>query len=324
MIAENLRPADILSEGSFRNAIRMLQAIGGSTNAVIHLAAMAGRLGIQLKLEDFNQIGDEIPMIVDLKPSGQYYMEDLHRSGGVPGIISKLGESFERDCSTVTGNSIQENLSDRKLDFPQDIIRNGDDPIYPRNAIAALTGNLAPDGAVIKLSSATAELLNHTGRAVVFNSLDDLAERIDLPELGIKADDILVLRNAGPVGAPGMPEAGFLPIPKYLGRQGVRDMVRISDARMSGTAFGTIVLHVAPDAASGGPLALVQNGDRIKVSVKDRRLELLVDESELDTPRQALAATLQAATPTRGYQKLYYDSVLQADGGCDFNFLRST
>ncbi len=321
MIEENLRPTDILSEGSFRNAIRMLQAIGGSTNAVIHLAAMAGRLGNQLKLEDFNQIGDEIPMIVDLKPSGQHYMEDLHKSGGVPGIMSKLGDSFEMDCSTVTGNSIQKNLSDKKLDFAQDIIRSSDDPIYPKNAIAALTGNLAPNGAIIKLSSATEELLNHTGRAVVFDSLDDLAERIDLPELGIKADDILVLRNAGPVGAPGMPEAGFLPIPKYLGRQGVRDMVRISDARMSGTAFGTTVLHVSPESAVGGPLALVQTGDRIALSVDQRKLDLLVDDEELSKRAEALKAKGPRATPDRGYVKMYIENVTQAHEGCDFGFL---
>ncbi len=288
MIGENLRPTDILNEGSFRNATRMLQAIGGSTNAVIHLAAMAGRLGIKLKLDDLNRIGDETPMLVDLKPSGQNYMEDLHKSGGVSGIIAKLGDSFEKNCATVTGKSIQENLADRKLNFDQDIIRSPEDPIYPKNAIAALTGNLAPNGAIIKLSSATDKLLNHTGRAVVFDSLDDLAERIDQPELGIKADDILVLRNAGPVSAPGMPEAGFLPIPKYLGRQGVKDMVRISDARMSGTAFGTTVLHISPESAVGGPLALVQTGDRIELNVDQRKLELLVDDEELSKRAEAL------------------------------------
>ena len=321
MIGENLRPTDILNEGSFRNATRMLQAIGGSTNAVIHLAAMAGRLGIKLKLDDLNRIGDETPMLVDLKPSGQNYMEDLHKSGGVSGIIAKLGDSFEKNCATVTGKSIQENLADRKLNFDQDIIRSPEDPIYPKNAIAALTGNLAPNGAIIKLSSATDKLLNHTGRAVVFDSLDDLAERIDQPELGIKADDILVLRNAGPVGAPGMPEAGFLPIPKYLGRQGVKDMVRISDARMSGTAFGTTVLHISPESAVGGPLALVQTGDRIELNVDQRKLELLVDDEELSKRAEALKVKGPRGTPDRGYVKMYIENVTQAHEGCDFGFL---
>lgn len=321
MIGENLRPTDILNEGSFRNATRMLQAIGGSTNAVIHLAAMAGRLGIKLRLDDLNRIGDETPMLVDLKPSGQNYMEDLHKSGGVSGIIAKLGDSFEKNCATVTGKSIQENLADRKLNFDQDIIRSPEDPIYPKNAIAALTGNLAPNGAIIKLSSATDKLLNHTGRAVVFDSLDDLAERIDQPELGIKADDILVLRNAGPVGAPGMPEAGFLPIPKYLGRQGVKDMVRISDARMSGTAFGTTVLHISPESAVGGPLALVQTGDRIELNVDQRKLELLVDDEELSKRAEALKVKGPRGTPDRGYVKMYIENVTQAHEGCDFGFL---
>ena len=321
MIGEHLRPTDILNEGSFRNATRMLQAIGGSTNAVIHLAAMAGRLGIKLKLDDLNRIGDETPMLVDLKPSGQNYMEDLHKSGGVSGIIAKLGASFEKDCITVTGRSIQENIAERKLDFEQMIIRSPEDPIYPKNAIAALTGNLAPNGAIIKLSSATDRLLSHIGRAVVFDSLDDLAGRIDLPELEIKADDILVLRNAGPVGAPGMPEAGFLPIPKYLGRQGVKDMVRISDARMSGTAFGTTVLHISPESAVGGPLALVQTGDRIELNVDQRKLELLVNDEELSKRAEALKVKDPRATPDRGYVKMYIENVTQAHEGCDFGFL---
>lgn len=321
MVEASLRPADFLSEGSFRNATRMLQAIGGSTNAVIHLAAMAGRLGFKLNLDELNEIGDETPMLVDLKPSGQHYMEDLHKSGGVPGIIAKLGDSFEKDCSTVTGHTIGENVAGLKLDFVQNIIRSREDPIYPKNAIAALTGNLAPRGAIIKLSSATEELLNHKGKAVVFDSLDDLAERIDLPELGIEADDILVLRNAGPVGAPGMPEAGFLPIPKYLGRKGVRDMVRISDARMSGTAFGTTVLHISPESAVGGPLALVQTGDQIELNVNERRLELLVDDKILAERAEALRKQGPRPSPDRGYVKMYVENVTQADEGCDFGFL---
>lgn len=321
MIAENLRPADLVGKANFRNAIRMLQAIGGSTNAVVHLAAMAGRLGIKLELEDFNEIGDQTPMLVDLKPSGHHYMEDLHKAGGVPGIIAKLSDSFETDCKTVTGKTIQENLDERSLDFDQEIIRDPADPIYPKNAIVALTGNLAPNGAIIKLSSATEKLLNHTGRAVVFDSLDDLAQRIDSPELGIEASDILVLRNSGPVGAPGMPEAGFLPIPKYLGRQGVRDMVRISDARMSGTAFGTTVLHVSPESAVGGPLALVETGDEIELSVDRRKLELLVDDEVLAERAKALKKKGPPSSPDRGYVKMYIENVTQAHEGCDFGFL---
>ncbi len=239
----------------------------------------------------------------------------------MPGIVKKLGESFELDCPTVTGKSIRENIADRNLDFPQDIVRSPENPIYPKNAIVALFGNLAPDGAIIKRSSATAELLNHAGRAVVFDSLDDLAERIDDPELGIEADDILVLRNAGPVGAPGMPEAGFLPIPKYLGRKGVKDMVRISDARMSGTAFGTTVLHVSPESAAGGPLALIQTGDRIELNVDERRLELRVEQNVLDERRQALEKRKPRPSPERGYVKMYIENVTQAHEGCDFDFL---
>lgn len=321
MIKENLRPVDILDSGSFRNAIRMLQAIGGSTNAVIHLAAIAGRAGLKLKLEDLNQIGEDTPMIVDLKPSGRYYMEDLHKSGGVPGIVAKLSDKFETDCTTVTGKTIRENLADMKLDFAQNIIRSSDEPIYPNCAIVALTGNLAPNGAIIKQSSASEELLNHTGRAVVFNSLDDLTERIESSELGIEADDILILRNAGPVGAPGMPEAGFLPIPKRLARQGVKDMVRISDARMSGTAFGTTVLHVSPESAIGGPLALVQTGDQIELNVEQRKIELHVDETELAERAEALRKSEPQKKPDRGYVKMYIENVTQAHEGCDFRFL---
>jgi dihydroxy-acid dehydratase len=319
LVEENLRPTDILSPGSFKNALRMLQATGGSTNGVIHLAAMAGRLGFKLELDQLNEVGNETPMIVDLKPSGQYYMEDLHKSGGVSGIISKLSDQFDLDCNTVTGKSIRENLSELKLDYAQDIIRSIDDPIYPRNAIVALTGNLAPNGAIIKISSATEELLTHSGRAIVFDSLDDLSERIDSPELAITADDILVLRNVGPVGAPGMPEAGFVPIPKYLLEQGVKDMVRISDARMSGTAFGTTVLHVSPESAVGGPLALVETGDQIELNVPERRIQLLVKDSVLQERAENLKVT--AATPERGYVKMYVENVTQAHEGCDFGFL---
>jgi dihydroxy-acid dehydratase len=319
MIAEQLVPREILSIDSFKNALRMLQATGGSTNAVIHLAAMAGRMGLKLDLDLLNEVGDAIPMIVDLKPSGKFYMEDLHKSGGVAGIISKLSDAFNLDCKTVTGKTVGENLTGLKLDFPQPIIREPINPIYPKNAIVALKGNLAPNGAIIKISSATESLLTHTGRAVVFDSLDDLANRIDDPALEIKADDILVLRNAGPVGAPGMPEAGFVPIPKYLAKQGVKDMVRISDARMSGTAFGTTVLHISPESAVGGPLALVVTGDQIELNVPERRIQLLVDGNILVERARQLKAPEN--THERGYLKMYVENVTQAHLGCDFGFL---
>jgi len=323
LIAENLKPSGILSPESFRNAIRMLQATGGSTNAVIHLAAIAGRMGLRLDLDELNSIGEEIPMIVDLKPSGEHYMEDLHKSGGVPGIISKLSDQFDLDCNTVTGKSVRENIVDMKLDFAQNIIRSPDNPIYPRNAIVALSGNLAPNGAIIKISSASEELLTHTGRAVVFESLDDLSDRIDLPELEVQADDILVLRKVGPVGAPGMPEAGFVPIPKYLAEQGVSDMVRVSDARMSGTAFGTTVLHVSPESAIGGPLALVETGDQIELNVPERRIQLLVEDTVLAERANALKNNPPSSKPDRGYVKMYIENVTQAHEGCDFKFLIS-
>lgn len=319
MIGERLTPRKIISLSSLRNALRMLQATGGSTNAVVHLAAIARRAGLKLDLEALNEAGDRTPMLVDLKPSGQHYMEDLHRAGGVPGIMRKLADRFELDCLTVSGKSHSENLTDLKLDFDQDIIRDVAKPLFPGNALVALKGNLAPHGAVIKTSSATSDLLTHTGRAVVFDSLDDLAARIDDPALEIKADDILVLRNAGPVGAPGMPEAGFVPIPKYLLQQGVKDMVRISDARMSGTAFGTTVLHVSPESAVGGPLSLVVTGDRIELNVPERRIQLLVDGNILmERARQGRPVP---NLPERGYLKMYVENVTQAHEGCDFNFL---
>lgn len=319
LVEENFRPTDFLTKESFRNALRMLQAVGGSTNGVVHIAAMAGRLGLKIDLDELNEAGDEIPMIVDLKPSGQHYMEDLHESGGVPGIMKKLSDRFDLDCKTVTGKSIHENISGLKLDFPQQIICNPEKPIYPKNALVALKGNLAPHGAVIKISSATKDLLIHTGKAVVFDSLDDLAERIDDPDLGIEANDILVLRGVGPVGAPGMPEAGFVPIPKYLLEQGVKDMVRISDARMSGTAFGTTVLHVSPESAVGGPLALVVTGDQIELNVWKRRIQLLVDGNILMERSKNLKITAPVAE--RGYVKMYIENVTQAHEGCDFRFL---
>ena len=322
LIQENLKPTDLLSDGSIRNAARMLQATGGSSNGVIHLAAIAGRLGLELDLRELNALGEDVPMIADVKPSGQFYMEDFHKAGGVSRILKQLQDRFELDCKTVTGKSLMETIDSQKLSFPQNAIRESDDPIYPSNAITAVFGNLAPEGAVIKRSSATESLLAHRGKAVVFDSLDDLSDRIDSDELEVTSSDVLILRNAGPIGAPGMPEAGFVPIPKKLAREGVRDMVRLSDARMSGTAFGTTVLHISPESAAGGPLSLVEDGDIIELNVPEQRIQLLVDESELK--ERAASAEKEGSKnqlSDRGYVRMYVENVTQAHEGCDFGFL---
>ena len=322
LIQENLMPKDLLSDGSIRNAARMLQATGGSTNGVIHLAALAGRLGLELDLRELNALGENVPMIADVKPSGQFYMEDFHKAGGVSRILKQLQDRFELDCKSVTGKSLMETIDTQMLGFAQNAIRESDDPIYPSNAITAVFGNLAPEGAVIKRSSATEPLLVHRGKAVVFDSLDDLSERIDSDELKVTSSDVLVLRNAGPIGAPGMPEAGFVPIPKKLAREGVRDMVRLSDARMSGTAFGTTVLHISPESAAGGPLSLVEDGDVIELNVPEKRIQLLVEESELkERAVRAEKEDSKVQLPDRGYVRMYVENVTQAHEGCDFGFL---
>lgn len=322
LIQENLKPKDLLSDGSIRNAARMLQATGGSTNGVIHLAAIAGRLGLELDLRELNALGENVPMIADVKPSGQFYMEDFHRAGGVSRILKQLQDRFELDCKSVTGKSLMETIDTQMLGFAQNAIRESDDPIYASNAITAVFGNLAPEGAVIKRSSATESLLVHRGKAVVFDSLDDLSERIDSDELKVTSSDVLVLRNAGPIGAPGMPEAGFVPIPKKLAREGVRDMVRLSDARMSGTAFGTTVLHISPESAAGGPLSLVEDGDVIELNVPEKRIQLLVEESELkERAFRAEKEDPKIQLPDRGYVRMYVENVTQAHEGCDFGFL---
>lgn len=322
LIQENLKPKDLLSDGSIRNAARILQATGGSTNGVIHLAAIAGRLGLELDLRELNALGENVPMIADVKPSGQFYMEDFHKAGGVSRILQQLQDRFELDCKSVTGKSLMETIDTQMLGFAQNAIRESDDPIYPSNAITAIFGNLAPEGAVIKRSSATESLLVHRGKAVVFDSLDDLSERIDSDELKVTSSDVLVLRNAGPIGAPGMPEAGFVPIPKKLAREGVRDMVRLSDARMSGTAFGTTVLHISPESAAGGPLSLVEDGDVIELNVPEKRIQLLVEESELkERAFRAEKEDPKIQLPDRGYVRMYVENVSQAHEGCDFGFL---
>jgi len=315
------RPSEIMTKGAFRNALTVLQAIGGSTNALVHLTAVARRLGIDIELGEFDRIGRKVPVLVDLKPSGEHYMEHFHWAGGNSRLLREIRAHLDEKCATVDGRTIKQVIESAEMVANQNVIRTPKNPIKPTGGMAVLRGNLAPRGAVIKHAAATPALLTHTGRAVVFDSLEDLAQRGDDPDLDVTADDILVLRNAGPKGAPGMPEAGSFPIPMKLARSGVKDMIRISDARMSGTAFGTIVLHVAPESAAGGPLALVRTGDRILLDVPKRRLELLVDAKELEARRRKWKAPPPHAGSDRGYSSLFQREVLQADQGVDFDFL---
>jgi dihydroxy-acid dehydratase len=303
------------------NALRVLLAIGGSTNGIIHLTAIAGRLGIRVDLDAVDRMGRQTPVLVNLKPSGSHYMEDLHDAGGLPRVLHEIRGLLHLDAMTITGRTLGEVLEAGVADWPQQVVRKAADPIYPEGGLAVLRGNLAPNGAVIKHSAASPELLVHEGRAVVFSSAGDMAARIDAPDLDVALGDILVLQNIGPKGAPGMPEAGLLPIPKKLAVQGIKDMVRISDGRMSGTAAGTIVLHISPEAADGGPLALVRSGDRIRLDVPARRIELLVEAAELNRRRAALPAEDGKPAAT-GYRNLFLNSVLQAEDGVDFDFSR--
>jgi len=316
-----LTPDKILTAKAFENALRVLLAIGGSTNGVIHLTAIAGRLGLPIDLARLDAIGRETPVLLDLKPSGQHYMEDLHRAGGLPTLLRELRPLLHLDALTVTGRTLGEEIDAAGASFAQDVVRPFSKPLYPQGGIAVLRGNLAPGGAIIKQSAADAKLMKHEGRAVVFENAEDLAKRIDSDELDVKADDILVLKHIGPKGAPGMPEAGYLPIPKKLARAGVKDMVRISDGRMSGTAAGTIVLHVTPESAIGGPLAWVRSGDRIRLDVAKRELALLVSDEEMRKRREA--HPIQEPKAQRGYLKLFLETVTQADQGVDFDFLRA-
>ena len=321
-IAKGPRPSEFLTASSFRNAQVVLQAIGGSTNGLIHLTAIANRTKHRIDLEGFDKLGREVPVLIDLKPSGEHYMEHFHHAGGVPKLMAQLGDLLDLDAKTITGATLRDVVAGAE-DVPgQDAIRPRANPIKPEGAMAVLHGNLAPRGAVIKHSAASPKLLQHTGRAVVFESVEDMTLRVDDPALDVTADDVLVLRNAGPKGAPGMPEAGYLPIPKKLGRAGVKDMVRISDARMSGTAFGTIVLHITPESAVGGPLALVRNGDMIRLDVAKRSIDLLIDDAELGERRAALAPPTTPDWARRGYAHLFNETILQADEGCDFDFMR--
>jgi dihydroxy-acid dehydratase len=312
-------PTDIVTPPSLRNAMVVLQAIGGSTNGIIHLAAIAGRAGHPIDLAEFDRIGREVPVLVDLKPSGDQYMEHFHNAGGVPRLLAELTQFLDLSVPVVGDGTLGDRVMQPEAMHAQDVIRPLDRPVKAQGAMAVLYGNLCPRGAVIKHSAATPGLMQHTGRAVVFDSVADLSQRIDDPALDVAADYVLVLRNAGPRGAPGMPEAGYIPIPKKLAARGIKDMVRLSDARMSGTAFGTVVLHMSPEAAAGGPLALVRNGDMIRLDVAARRIDVLVDEAEL--AKRAAVARPPVERPLRGYLKLYHDHVLQADAGCDFDFL---
>jgi dihydroxy-acid dehydratase len=316
------RPSELLTPAAFRNAAIVLQAIGGSTNGVIHLTAIANRTPHGFDLDMLDAIGREVPVLLDLKPTGQHYMEHFHHAGGLPKLLSQLDGLIDLEALTVTGKRLADVVAAAE-DVPgQDVIRARTDPIRAEGSMAVLRGNLAPRGALIKHAAATPRLLQHTGRAVVFESVEDMAARVGSPDLDVTPDDVLVLRNTGPRGAPGMPEAGYLPIPKKLARQGVKDMVRISDARMSGTAFGTIVLHITPESAAGGPLALVANGDTIRLDVAGRRIDLLVDAAELKRRSAELGRRPQKPVPERGYARLFDRTVLQADEGCDFDFMR--
>ena len=319
--AEDLRPERILTADAFHNSLVTLQAIGGSTNALVHVTAVANRMGVPIDLDEFDALGRRVPVLVDLKPSGDHYMEHLHDAGGLNAVLRELRAELRTDAPTVSGRTLGENLELGDRVPGQTVVRSRDDPIHPVGGMAVLRGNLAPGGAVIKHSAASPHLLRHTGRAVVFDSLEDLAARIDDPALDVAPEDVLVLRGAGPKGAPGMPEAGYVPIPKKLAARGVKDMVRLSDARMSGTAFGAIVLHVNPESAVGGPLALVENGDRIRLDTPARRLDLLVSEETLAARRARWTPPAPHPGAERGYLRLFLDTVTQSDRGCDFDFM---
>lgn len=326
LIDQPIKPSEIITRDSVENAIRVLMALGGSTNAVIHLTAVAGRCGIDIPLAWLNDISDSTPVLVNLKPVGNHYMEDFFFAGGMGALLKELKPLLNLNTLTVTGDTLGERLEKEQaqLSVPvnREVIASASEPQEKQGGLVALFGSLAPGGAILKRSAADSTLFEKEGRAVVFNSLEDLALRVDDPTLDITADDFMVLQNAGPTSPSGMPEAGYLPIPKKLSSNGVKDMVRISDARMSGTAFGTIVLHVTPEAAACGPLALVENGDRIKISVSNKSIDLLVDEQELERRRKQFVSSARDENTLRGYDKLYAKEVLQADQGCDFEFLR--
>ena len=319
MVREGLRPRQIMTPEAFHNAIRVLSAIGGSTNAVIHLVAIAGRLSISLPLNVFDEIARSTPMIVNLKPSGRYLMEHFHQAGSLPAVTREIADLLNLNCLTVSGKTQRQVIQTAHCN-DRNVIKPLDQPIFPSGALVVLKGNLAPKGSILKASAASERLLNHTGPAIVFENYQDMLARIDSPDLEVSPESVLVMRNTGPRYVPGMPEWGAIPVPTKLLKQGVRDVVRISDARMSGTSFGTVALHVAPESAAGGPLAIVQTGDRIRLSVAERRLDLLISEAEI---RERLSRwSPQPSQHLRGYPRLYAEHVLQADEGCDLDFLR--
>jgi len=320
LVTDQRRPSTFLTKGSFHNAIVALAAIGGSTNAVVHLLAIAGRLGIPLSLDDFDAIGSGVPLLVDLQPAGRFLMEDFHRAGGLLAVLREVSDLLDPDALTVTGRPLVSYLDDAPIWDPE-VIRQRDSPLLPDAGIAVLHGDLAPNGAVIKPAAASAELLTHRGRAMVFDSIEDLHARIDDPDLDVDAQSVLVLRGCGPKGYPGMPEVANMPLPTKLLQQGVRDMVRICDGRMSGTAYGTVVLHVAPEAAAGGPLALVQTGDYVVLDVPNRRLDIDVPAAEFAARSPNAATVAGFAAPRRGWEQLYVRHVMQADTGADLDFL---
>lgn len=321
LVENGIRPSRIITEQSVENALRVLLAVSGSTNALIHLTAVAGRLGIDVPLQWLNKLSAETPVLVNLKPVGEHYMEDLHAAGGLSAVLRELKPLLNLDCLTVTGETLRQHLEKADGGYRDSgVIRDAGSPVDREGGLIALFGSLAPTGAILKRAAADAKLFEHEGKAVVFTSLEDLARRVDDPTLDVKPEDVLVLQHAGPGSAACMPEAGYLPIPRKLAQRGVRDMIRISDARMSGTAFGTVVLHVTPEAAVGGPLALVRDGDRIRLSVSRRRIDLLVDESTLERRRSGIRSLPPVAR--RGYDHLYHRHVLQATEGCDFDFMR--
>ena len=321
MVWEDLKPRDVLSPASFQNALVALLALGGSTNAVIHLIALAGRAGIQLTLDHFDELSKTTPVLANLRPSGKYLMEDFYYAGGLSALLKALSPHLQLDCTTVTGKTVGENVAGSKI-FNSDVIRTLDNPVFSSEGLAILRGNLAPRGAVIKPIAADPKLLKHAGRAIVFDNYNDMNARIDDPALDVDASSVLVLRNGGPKGAPGMPEWGNLPIPQKLLKAGVRDMVRISDARMSGTNYGTCVLHVSPESFVGGPLALLNEGDIIELDVEQRLLNMRVSEDELSRRREAWRP--KGEIYPRGYGKLFMQHIKQADEGCDFDFLEGT
>jgi dihydroxy-acid dehydratase len=321
MVREDLKPSAILTREALENAVRVDMAIGGSTNAIIHLKALSGRLGIDFPLERFDEISRETAVVANIRPSGTHLMEDMFYAGGIPVVMRDLLDQLHGDAMTVTGQTVRENVSSAEC-HNREVIRTRDRALQSEGGTIMLNGNLCPRGAVLKTSAASNELLQHTGRAVVFEDHGDFMRRVDMPDLDVDASSVLVLKNGGPIGAPGMPEYGNLSIPAKLLKQGVSDMVRISDARMSGTSYGTVVLHVAPESAVGGPLALVETGDLIRLDADGRKLDLLIDDAEFE--RREKAWKPRDAFYDRGFGRLYLESVLQADEGCDFSFLRGT